>query len=317
MSSVITHPRYDTREKQIVHAFIDELTKRHNPDAWRMYCTDDFRHHFNLPDVPPTLAGIEALSQGILTAFPDVQVQIDLLLQEGDWIVERATALGTHTGAFMGISPSGRSFQWTETHLYRLRTDKIVEYIPGVRLEMLLARMAGRQTYFHAPTQSILSHAIALGMSGLSRLYRSRPDRLLMDNEQRERNRAVIARYIDEFKNQQRFIVFPQLFEASFRHHFDFEKRPNTMATFVSVGQNFLTAFPDVHVDVQQLITDGDYVVERNQVTATHQGMFAGVSATGKPVQWAETHIYRLQNGKIVENWPQVNFERILVQIQT
>ena len=88
------------------------------------------------------------------------------------------------------------------------------------------------------------------------------------------------------------------------------------METFISVGQNFLAAFPDVQVEVQDLLVDGAYVVERNQVSATHKGAFAGIKATGRAVNWTETHIYRLKDGKIVENWPLVNFERILAQIR-
>lgn len=308
--------KQQTTGKEIVRAFVEELTNRHNPEGWRMYCTEDFRHHFNLLDVPPTLDGIEVLSKGILTAFPNVRVHLDLLLQEGEWVVERATAQATHTGEFMGIRPSGKTLQWTESHLYRLRDGRIVEYVPGMRLQMLMVQMARRQDYFHAPSGSALSHVIAFGMSGLSRLYRPEPARLLTEDERRERNRSVVARYIEDFKNQQRFTVFPQLFGAGFYHHFNFEDRPNTMATFISVGQNFLSAFPDVHVEVQHLIADGDYVVERNHVTATHQGTFADIPATGKRVHWDETHIYRLQDGKIVENWPQVNFEHILMQLQ-
>lgn len=303
--------------KQLVAQFVEELTNRHNPDAWRMYCADTFVHRFNLPDVPPTRSGAEALSRGILTAFPDVRVTIDLLLQEGDWVVERARAEGTHTGAFMGIPPSGKRLAWLETHMYRMVDGKIVEHIPEIRLEMLLAQMAGQNDYFHSPRPSLLSRGIAVAMITAASLYCPQLDSALPnDDVRRERNRTVVARYIEEFKNQQQFLVFPRLFGADFRHHFEFPALNDRMATFVSVGQNFLSAFPDVHVEVQQLLADGAYVVERNRVSATHRGTFAGMKATGRQVTWTETHIYRLKDGKIVESWPLVNFERILAQIR-
>ena len=158
---------------------------------------------------------------------------------------------------------------------------------------------------------------IALAMSAASGFYRPPLDRHIPDERQRqERNRAVVARYIEDFKNQQKFLVFPQLFAADFRHHFNFPALLNTMETFISVGQNFLAAFPDVKVEIKDLLVDGTYVVEHNQVRATHKGTFAGIKATGRAVNWTETHIYRLKDGKIVENWPLVNFERILAQIR-
>ncbi|MCU0493876.1 MAG: ester cyclase [Chloroflexaceae bacterium] len=302
--------------KEVVAAFVETLTKRHNPEAWRLYCADTFVHHFNLPNVPPTRDGVEALSRSILTAFPDVQVNIDLLLHDGDWVVERARAVGTHTGEFMGVPPSGKRLSWLETHMYRVENGLIIEHIPEIRLEMLLAHIVGENHYFRQPTVSALSHGIALAMTGAAHAYRPMPDNALPDDNARmERNRIVVNRYIEEFKNQQRFLVFPQLFGADFRHHFEFPALNNRMVSFVSVGQNFLSAFPDVHVEVTHLLADGAYIVERNRVRATHRGTFAGIKATGRTVTWAETHIYRLKDGKIVENWPLVNFERIIAQI--
>ncbi|NJL92497.1 MAG: SnoaL-like domain-containing protein [Anaerolineae bacterium] len=302
--------------KHIVAQFVEELTNQHNPAAWRQYCAESLVHHFDLPNVPPTRDGAEALSRGILAAFPDVQVTIDLLLQEGEWVVERARAVGTHTGAFMGIPASGQRLSWLETHLYRVVGGQIIECIPEVRLEMLLAQMAGQTSYFRGPHPSLLSRGIAVAMRAAASLSRPQPDSALPDDDTRqERNRAVVARYIEEFKNQQQFFVFARLFGASFRHHFEFPARDDRMASFVSVGQNFLAAFPDVHVTVQQLLSDGAYVVERNRVSATHRGPFAGVQATERQVTWTETHIYRLEDGKIVENWPLVNFERIIAQL--
>jgi predicted ester cyclase len=83
----------------------------------------------------------------------------------------------------------------------------------------------------------------------------------------------------------------------------------------VLLGQAVYSAFPDVHVAVQDLITAEGMVVERTTASGTHLGEFQGVAATGNPVVWSETHIYRLANGKIVEYWPQVDVLAILIQI--
>ena len=88
------------------------------------------------------------------------------------------------------------------------------------------------------------------------------------------------------------------------------------MDSFVSVGQTFLSAFPDVNVNLQNLFAEGDIVVEQNKVSATHKGVFNSIKPTNKKVYWTETHIYRLENGEIIENYPAVNFERILMQIR-
>jgi steroid delta-isomerase-like uncharacterized protein len=62
-------------------------------------------------------------------------------------------------------------------------------------------------------------------------------------------------------------------------------------------------AFPDLHVQVEDLIAEGDKVVSRNTVTGTHQGEYMGLQPTGKSVTYNEIFIFRLANGRIVETW--------------
>jgi predicted ester cyclase len=45
-----------------------------------------------------------------------------------------------------------------------------------------------------------------------------------------------------------------------------------------------LRAFPDLHVELEDLIEEGDKVVARNTVTGTHQGEYRGLPPTGKSV---------------------------------
>jgi predicted ester cyclase len=299
--------------KKVVRDFVNELTNKHNPNAWDMYCSEDFKHHFNIPDVPPNRQGIKMLSMGILAAFPDVSLNIDLLFAENDFVIERASAKATHSGTYNGITPTGKPYQWQETHIYRLKNGKIVEHFPEVRLEKLLWRIGGKGDGFIAPQKSAVSSFIALMMGVLAKLYKNSNKQNLSEIEN---NKSVVSRYLNEFKNEQKFTVFPKLFSSKFTHHFNFPERTNQMDSFVSVGQTFLSAFPDVKVDLQQILAEGDLVVEQNKVSATHKGTFNGIKATNKKVYWTEIHIYRLEKGKIIENFPAVNFERILMQIR-
>jgi predicted ester cyclase len=68
-------------------------------------------------------------------------------------------------------------------------------------------------------------------------------------------------------------------------------------------AQQFLTAFPDVQVTIQDMIAEGDKVVARLRGVATNKGPFAGQPPTGKVVQIDSIRIYRIAGGKIVESW--------------
>jgi predicted ester cyclase len=62
-------------------------------------------------------------------------------------------------------------------------------------------------------------------------------------------------------------------------------------------------SFPDWNEEIVDMISEGDKVVTRYKSTGTHQGLFNGVDSTGRKVSIYETSIYRIADGKIVEQW--------------
>jgi steroid delta-isomerase-like uncharacterized protein len=68
-----------------------------------------------------------------------------------------------------------------------------------------------------------------------------------------------------------------------------------------------MNAFPDLHVEVEDLIAEDDKIVIRNTVTGTHQGTFLGVPPTGKLITYNEIFIFRFTNNQITETWGIVN----------
>jgi predicted ester cyclase len=62
-------------------------------------------------------------------------------------------------------------------------------------------------------------------------------------------------------------------------------------------------AFPDLHITVEDVIAEGDKVVEMDTVTGTHKGNYMGLPPTGKSVAYSEIFIMRFVNGRIAEIW--------------
>lgn len=76
------------------------------------------------------LRGPEALKQLIVqfrSAFPDLHATIDDMVTEGDKVVTRWTATGTHRGAFMGMAPAGRHMTLPIIVITRFERGKAVE----------------------------------------------------------------------------------------------------------------------------------------------------------------------------------------------
>lgn len=65
----------------------------------------------------------------------------------------------------------------------------------------------------------------------------------------------------------------------------------------------YRTAFPDVRITVDDVITAGDKVVLRWHSEGTHRGELAGLAPTGAHGSVTGISIDRWKDGKVVESW--------------
>jgi predicted ester cyclase len=76
----------------------------------------------------------------------------------------------------------------------------------------------------------------------------------------------------------------------------------------------FLTSLPG-QFTIDDMIAEGDKVVARWTYRSTHQGQWRGVSPTGKGVTFTCTSTSRFVNGKIAENWQNVDNLGVMRQL--
>jgi predicted ester cyclase len=91
----------------------------------------------------PTRGGDMAryISTTLRAAFPDLTITLLNEFAEGDYVVHYHRNRGTHKGAFMGIPPTGKLVEWTETHIARFRNGLLVEHWGVVDALGLLAQL--------------------------------------------------------------------------------------------------------------------------------------------------------------------------------
>ena len=77
----------------------------------------------------------------------------------------------------------------------------------------------------------------------------------------------------------------------------------------------FEGAFPDVKITPEAIFSEGDLVTTRYTWTGTHTGEFLGIAPTGRRVTVSGISIYRVANGKIVEEWFQQDYLGVLQQL--
>jgi steroid delta-isomerase-like uncharacterized protein len=88
----------------------------------------DYLGHSSVPsDETHGRDGYRAFYRALRQAFPDFEVTVDDQIAEGDRVVTRWTARGTHRGEFHGIPPTGRRGAITGITIDRIANGKVVE----------------------------------------------------------------------------------------------------------------------------------------------------------------------------------------------
>ena len=75
------------------------------------------------------------------------------------------------------------------------------------------------------------------------------------------------------------------------------------------------TAFPDLHVTIDDQIAEGDKVCVRYRFEGTHRGAFLGIAPTSKRIAYSGILIYRVLNDKIAEQWTEFDLLGFLKQL--
>ena len=126
-------------------------------------------------------------------------------------------------------------------------------------------------------------------------------------------NKAVIRRYIEEVFNQGNLSTIDEVIAPGCVNHDPVN--PVTGPDGVrELATKYRTAFPDLHLTVQDMISDGDKVVTRWTYSGTHQGNLEGIAPTGKSTAGGGVTIGRVYGGKIQEMW--VNWDALGLMIQ-
>jgi len=111
--------------KAVVRRLFEECLNRHNPDLYPEFYSDVVYRAPAMGELRNEEHRHFLLS--LFAGFPDVQWTIEDQVAEGDRVVTRWTSTGTHTGTFMGISPTSRQLRISGICIDRIADGKIVE----------------------------------------------------------------------------------------------------------------------------------------------------------------------------------------------
>lgn len=129
-----------------------------------------------------------------------------------------------------------------------------------------------------------------------------------------EGNKAAVRRVFEEGINRGETAAIDELIGPAYVNHNLPAPAPGAEG-FKQVIQMFRAAFPDLRATPEDVLAEGNQVATRGTFRGTHLGDFMGVAATGKQVAVAYIDIWRVENGKLVENWVQMDMLGLMQQL--
>ena len=128
-----------------------------------------------------------------------------------------------------------------------------------------------------------------------------------------EQNKSIVRRYIEEAWNKGNVSIMDELMTADYARY-----TPGGVLDRASQKQRingFRAAFPDLHLNIKDMLAERDRVMFRVTVTGTHQNPFQGIPPAGQQVSVEGIDVARLSGGKIVEQWGVVDLFTLLKQL--
>jgi steroid delta-isomerase-like uncharacterized protein len=130
-----------------------------------------------------------------------------------------------------------------------------------------------------------------------------------------EDNKALIREVIEEVWNRGNLAAVDRYFAPDYVDHTPFPGQGPGPEGYREVVTAIREAFPDLHLTLGDILGEGDKVAFRYTMEGTHQGDFMGMPPTGKPFSVTGMIIARVDDGKAVERWANLDTLSLMQQL--
>ncbi len=134
-----------------------------------------------------------------------------------------------------------------------------------------------------------------------------------------EENKKIIRHYLLEIINGRKLELLGEVFPEKFVRH-DLNDSTDTWMTIADQQKrlsDLIQAFPDFYYTISDIIAEGDKVVVRAVWHGTHTNTFMKIESLGNRVDSvSEIIFYRLEKGKIVERWTQLDLYNLFKKMK-
>jgi steroid delta-isomerase-like uncharacterized protein len=130
-----------------------------------------------------------------------------------------------------------------------------------------------------------------------------------------EANKGVALRFIEGVFVRQDPNAVDELAADDFTAH-TFGDLPPGREPLKEVMKRAGEGVSDAKFEIQDVIAEKDRVAVRLTTRARHTGSFMGIPPTGNEYSIDEIHIFRIEDGRVVEHWHEFDKQRLVQQLQ-
>ncbi len=114
--------------KRLVRRYIEEVVNTGDVEHLAEFIAPEYTEVYNNVRHAVGLDGARQHILGSRRTYEDLHLTIEQQIAEGDWVVTRATARGTHRGGWLGTKPTGKTVEITVVNIDKVIDGRIVEH---------------------------------------------------------------------------------------------------------------------------------------------------------------------------------------------
>ena len=130
-----------------------------------------------------------------------------------------------------------------------------------------------------------------------------------------EGSEALVRRFVSEWLNNRDAAALPEICACDYTVNWGALGEGRGWEEVERMERHALAAFPDLQVESEWMVSEGDLVIQRPRVRDTHRSRWFGVAPTGKTAEWTAMEVYRIESGKIAEQWLNEDWSSVLEQL--
>jgi predicted ester cyclase len=115
-------------------------------------------------------------------------------------------------------------------------------------------------------------------------------------------NKTIIRQYIERIENTGDVSNIREFVAEEYTEVYEGERYPIGIQGAIEHVRGVRRVFPDLHLTIENQISEGEWVVTIYSVTGTFKDEWFGMKPTGKPITFTGVNVDRIRDGKIIEH---------------